>query len=94
VRKIESAIEIKGIKNKVRPEERNSDLLYQHFLEEIESKSKREGAYYIRDEAKNKKVPIGDFIAQSNMFEGSHAWSDIFFKSSILKKREEERKFS
>ncbi len=48
--------------------------LYKHYINEIESKSKQEGALYIRDESDPNnplKIPIADFIANSPLFVGN-----------------------
>jgi hypothetical protein len=69
--------------------EHNSTALFQHFLEEIDSKSKQLGAYYIRDElpqSKGIKVPISEFIAHSPLFQDSYAWADIFSRAAYHKR--------
>lgn len=64
--------------------EKKSDALYEYYLREIDSKNKREGAFYIKDKDSNgKKIPIGEFIAKSE-HASNHAWKDIFFKATLL----------
>ena len=67
---------------------------YEHYLQEMESKSKLMGAYYIidQDDPKKVKVPIGDVIARSPLFQGKHQWTDIFLTAGIYKRRELERR--
>ncbi len=40
--------EIRGNKS-FRIDEKSADLLYKHFLDEIRSRVRKEGAYYIKD---------------------------------------------
>jgi hypothetical protein len=93
--KIAAAVEFDS-QVRLRFEERNSMALYEHYLEEIESKNKQQGAFYIRDESdpsnnSKAKIPIGDFIARSPYFDGSHAWADIFLRAGLHKRRQIEQ---
>ena len=49
VDKIEKRLEVRRDKRKIHFSERNTDLLFKHYIQEIESRNKREGAYFIRD---------------------------------------------
>lgn len=86
--RVAAAVEL-GEKGQAHCEERTSMMLYELFLEEIESKSKQQGAYYIRDDSDptgSVKTPIGDYIARSPLFANSQAWADIFLRAGLTKR--------
>lgn len=90
VSKIAAAVEF-SLKGVLRAEERTSMALYEHYINEIESRCKQEGAFYIRDESDPNnplKIPISDFIASSPVFERSQAWAEIFLRAGIQKLKE------
>lgn len=60
--------------------------MYHHFLQEFDSRDKREGAYYIKDEENNIRLPIGEFIAQKGGFENLDEWKEIFSRVLAIKK--------
>jgi hypothetical protein len=91
VAKLTAVVEFSGSRGRLREEEKNTMTLYEHYIEEIESKSKQEGAFYIRNETDPNnplKTPIGDFISASPLFAGTYAyaWADIFLRASIHKR--------
>lgn len=71
-------MEYKGNKNNVRLEFTMADLLFQHFIQELQSRNTRSSIYYVRNPKNDQKIPLADFIAVTKEFFEIPEWRNIF----------------
>lgn len=78
--RLETAIYYKGSRTKIKGiNEHLTDLLFQHYMQQLQTRSSRSGVYYIRDPNKDRRVPLAEFIAEcSQYFKVIENWRDIF----------------
>jgi hypothetical protein len=83
LRKIEKANEYYGNRNRIVPDATITEILFQHFIYNIERQD-RNGIYYIHDEKNGTRIAVEDYIANFQDYRKSEkidsSWQRIFTK--------------
>jgi hypothetical protein len=67
--KLESALNYKGSRRRINNlDDHLSDLLYQHYIQELQTRSSRNGIYFIRDPKTDQRIPLSEFVATCEDF--------------------------
>ena len=67
--KLELALNYKGSKKRINNlADPLPDLLYQHYMQELQTRSSRNGIYFIRDPKTDQRIPLSEFVATCEEF--------------------------
>lgn len=76
---LEGRLDYYGSRKWLNAEDKLEDTLFTHYIQYMQSKSNRNGVYYIRNPRTNDKMPILDYIATCPGYYRPHSsWRDIF----------------
>lgn len=62
-RALEILMDYKGSRKKLNLEDHLTDHLFQHYIQEIQTKATRNGAYSVRDPETDQRVILSEFMA-------------------------------
>lgn len=76
---LEELLDYRGSRREARSEESVADFLYQHFVQDLQQRSARNGVYYIRNSVNSDtRISLNEYISKHPEF-AEESWREILF---------------